>query len=104
MAMIEERTDSKGKTSYRVKVRLKGYPPQTETFKRKTDALQWAQQTEAAIRTGQHFKTRESKKRTLNELIDRYIETVLPVKTKSKKYIQNQKSQLIWWKDKLGHY
>ena len=104
MAVIEERIDGNGKTSYRVKVRLKGYPPQSETFKRKTDAVQWASQTETAIRDGQHFKTREAKKHTLGQLIDRYIENVLPVKTDSKKLIQNQTGQLNWWKDRLGYY
>ena len=104
MAVIEERRDSSGKISYRVKVRLRGYPPQTETFKRKTDAVHWASQTETAIRDGQHFKTREAKKHTLGKLIDRYIENVLPAKTDSRKLVQNQTGQLNWWKDRLGHY
>ena len=38
MAMIETRTNADGSTSYRVKVRLRGYPAQTATFARKTDA------------------------------------------------------------------
>lgn len=60
MATIEERESSKGIT-YRVKVRLKGYPTQTATFDRKTDARKWIQDTESAIREGRHFKTSESK-------------------------------------------
>lgn len=104
MALIEERQDSQGRISYRVRVRLKGYPPQTATFKRKTDAAQWAVHTESAIREGRHFKTREAKKHTLDKLIDRYIENVLPTKTDSQKFIQNQKAQLEWWRSKLGYY
>jgi len=42
MASIEKRTTSDGNTSYRVKVRLKGYPVQTGTFERLTDAKKWA--------------------------------------------------------------
>src|SRR5687768_2588998 len=73
MANIEKRTSSKGEITYRVKVRLKGFPVQSGTFERLTDARKWAQDTESAIRNGRHFKTSEAKRHTLAELIDRYI-------------------------------
>ncbi len=101
MATIEKRTSLDNKSSYRVKVRLKGYPTQTATFERITDAKNWITSTEAAIREGRHFKTRESKKHTLKDLIDRYIKEVLPHKPRS---IITQKSQLEWWKQKIGNY
>jgi len=82
MAAIEERTDKDGSVSYRVKVRLKGYPTQSATFARKTDAKRWAASTESAIREGRHFKTSESKKRTFNDLVQRYIKDVLPPKAR----------------------
>jgi integrase len=102
MAYIEERTDSKGKTRYRVQVRLKGFPTQSDTFDRKTDAKKWAQQTEAAIHEGRHFKTVESKRHTVGEMIDRYISRVLPLKDSYQQSIQ--KTQLEWWKKKIGSY
>jgi hypothetical protein len=46
MATIEKRETQDGKTSYRVKVRLKGYPVQTATFSKMTDAKKWVQDTE----------------------------------------------------------
>ena len=98
MAAIESRTDSKGKTTYRVKVRLKGHPVQTATFARKTDARRWAQDTESAIREGRHFKTTEAKRRTLAELLDRYTRDVLP----GKKDGRNQVHQYAWWRSELG--
>lgn len=101
MATIQERKADDGKISYRVQVRLKGYPPQTATFSRITDARRWAQQIESAIREGRHFKTAESKKHTLRDLIDRYISDVLPLKKKSER---KQKAQLLWWRDRLGAY
>ncbi len=101
MATIQERKSSDGKTRYRVIVRLKGCSPQSATFDRKTDAKKWAQDTESAIRDGRHFKTVEAKKHTLTEMIDRYFEYVLPLKTKASK--QGQDSQLEWWKRELGH-
>ncbi len=101
MATIQERKSSDGKTKYRVIVRLKGCSPQSATFDRKTDAKKWAQDTESAIRDGRHFKTVEAKKHTLTEMVDRYIENVLPLKLKSTK--QGQDSQLEWWKEELGY-
>ena len=73
MAVIEERKTGDGKTKYRALIRLKGYPPQSATFDRKTDAKNWATQTEAAIREGRHFKTVEAKRHTFGEMIDRYM-------------------------------
>lgn len=101
MASIEKRTSRDGKTTYRVKVRLKGQPTQTASFERKTDANKWAQDTESAIRDGRHFKTTEAKRHTLAELIERYIKDVLPTKPKS---IGKQTALLNWWKDEIGSY
>lgn len=100
MATIRERKTDKGDTRYQAQVRLKGFPAQNATFNRKTDAKRWIQQTEAAIREGRHFKTTEAKKRTLEELIERYIRDVLPTKPKS---MNAQGRQLRWWKKELGY-
>lgn len=101
MAVIQERKDKSGKIKYRALVRLKGYPPQSATFERRTDAKKWAQDTESAIRHGRYFPSQESRKHTFSDLIDRYIIQVLPHKPKM---IKQQKSQLTWWKNQLGHY
>lgn len=100
MATIEVRPSSEGKTVYRVKIRLNGAPPRSETFKRLTDARRWAQSTEAAIWDGRHFKDAAARKHTAGELIDRYIKEVLPSKPRN---ASNQKAQLLWWKQQLGH-
>jgi integrase len=104
MAVIEKRITADNKTTYRVKVRLKGYPTQSATFDRVTDAKKWAQDTESAIREGRHFKTSQAKRHTLAQLIDRYIKDVLPKKTQNKRTQSIQKKQLEWWKDNLGSY
>jgi integrase len=101
MATIKERTSKDGSIRYTVEVRLKGYPRQTATFKRKTDAKKWIQDTESAIREGRHFKTAEAKKHTLAELVDRYIRDVLPTKPRQ---APAQKPQLERWKAELGSY
>lgn len=100
MATIRERKTSKGETRYQAIVRLKGFPPQTATFNRKTDAKRWVTNTEAAIREGRHFKTTESKKHTLSDLIERYIKYVLPTKPKSQ---LKQAAQLRWWQSEIGY-
>ena len=83
MAYIEERKDKEGKSRYRVQVRKRGVPLQTATFERKTDAKRWAQSVEAAIDERRFQNVAQAKRRTVAELIDRYIESVLPRKPKS---------------------
>ena len=100
MASIEKRTDSQGRTTYRVKVRIQGAAPQTATFKRKTDADKWAKSTESAIHEGRYLPTSEARKHTLANLIDRYLLDVLP--TKKANTQGPQRHQLEWWKDQIG--
>ena len=100
MASITKRKRKDGSPSYRVEVRLKGFPPQRATFSRITDAKKWAQNTESAIRERRFFKTAEAQKHTLDEMIERYIREVLPTKSKN----INQKSQLEWWSEEIGVY
>ena len=102
MANIQERVNSKGKTVYRVQVRLKGAPGQTATFSRLTDAKKWATSTEADIRAGRYFKHAEAKRHTVGEMIDRYIRDVLP--SKGAWCLKAQAYQLEWWKARLGPY
>lgn len=101
MATIQERVSQSGAKTYRVMVRLKGGPPQTATFRRKTDAKRWAEKTETDIREGRHFKGIEARRHTFGELVDRYIRDVLPSKPKSRAH---QTQQLLWWKGHLGDY
>jgi integrase len=69
MATIEKRTTDKGIT-YRAKVRLRGYPPESATFERLTDAREWAKATEGDMKKGRHFG--QSKRHTFKELADEY--------------------------------
>lgn len=101
MASIEGRRTQDGKTCYRVKIRLKGHPEESATFSRKTDARRWAQATETAIREGRYFRTREAMRKTLNDLIERYIQDVLPQKPRSQ---IKQTYQLEWWRSELGSF
>jgi hypothetical protein len=98
MASVEKRTAGGGIT-YRVKIRIKGYPPQSATFARLTDARRWAHSTEGAMRERRYFKTTEAQRRTCGELVDRYIRDVIPQKGR---WAGVQAKQLQWWRDKFG--
>ena len=102
MARIKTRTATDGTPRYTAEVRLKGYPAQTATFKRKTDATKWIQNTESAIREGRHFKTTESKKHTLGDAIERYIVDIAPTKFKPNE-LRIRIPILNWWKLQIGY-
>ena len=101
MATIETRRNADGTTGYRAKVRLKGFPSESATFERKTDAKEWAKQTETNMRQGRHFKTAEAKKHTVGELIDRYLREI---EKKNLKRFVDVKPLLGWWKGEIGVY
>ncbi|MFK7893813.1 MAG: tyrosine-type recombinase/integrase [Granulosicoccus sp.] len=100
MASIRARQNASGVVSYTAEIRLRGFPPQSATFKRKTDAKQWVAATESAIRENRYFKTAEAKKHTLAEMIDRYVAEILPTKPKA----VSQAHQLKWFKKAIGGY
>jgi integrase len=99
MANIQEIVGVTG-TKYRVLIRLKGFPAQSATFARKTDAKKWAQDTESAIRDGRYFKTAEAKRHTAAEMIERYIKE----KISSKKSADDIERQLLFWRSQIGAY
>jgi len=80
---------------------MRGYRPQSATFKRITDAKRWAQDTESAMRDGRYFRHAEAKKHLLSELIDKYIVEVLPSKPRNS---INTQRNLLWWKDQIGFH
>lgn len=102
MAYIEKRTRQDGQTVYRVQVRIKGFPQQTETFTRLTDAKRWGHSTESAIRERRAFKTNEAKRHTVAELVTRYKREILPHKRPATASKQGQ--QLGWWAEHYGRY
>lgn len=99
MASIEKRVTSDGKTTYRVKVRKKGYPVETASFDRLTDAKAWAATIEAAIKEGRHFKGSAAKRHTLAELVTKFEPTLRDKNKDADKTMQ----QLGWWVAEIGH-
>ena len=100
MATIQKRITNDGKIRYRVLVRLKGHPVQSETFERLTDAKNWAADRESDIRNRRHFPGTEAKKHTVAELITTYLDQI---ETDSPKRYRDVKPMLEWWKDEIGY-
>lgn len=89
MATIEKRTTADGQTTYRVKVRVKGFAPESASFDRLTDARDWGKKIESDMKAGRHFG--QSKRHTFNELADEYKQHAIdPVR-------------LDYWRGVFGH-
>ena len=97
MANIEKRISKDGVASYRAKIRIKGAPAQSKTFPTLASARIWASRAELAIKDGKGSAMFESGKRTLDDLIDRFL-----------KRRQNSNPDtirhLLEWKKQLGSY
>jgi integrase len=78
MANIQKRAGKDGAISYRVQIRLKGFPPESASFDRLTDAKTWASKTESDMKAGRHFGA--SKRHIFNELADEYLPHAKDVK------------------------
>lgn len=100
MGTIREYRKADGSITYHAEVRLKGLSDQRASFRTKSLAKKWIQDTESAFRDGRHSKTVEAKKHTIGELIDKFIVQWLPKFPKSQ---SKQTSLLTWWKLRLGH-
>lgn len=96
MAYVQKRINGDGTTSYRVLIRLKGYPSESATFGRLTDARDWAKTTEANMKAGRHFG--EAKRHTLGELIRDYSVW----KANRIRHFDGRKTILARWEELLG--
>jgi integrase len=96
MATIQKRETETGTASYRVMIRLKGYPPESATFDRLTDARTWASKTESNMKAGRHFG--ESKRHTLGELVKIYSAKTAP----TLKSWRERARHLAYWLDAFG--
>lgn len=102
MARIRERKLANGKVTYAVEICRKGFPSKSATFPKLSEGKRWAEDVEYEIRHTKYFKNYQAKKKTASELIDRFIEEVVPVKGAYAKV--SQVKMLHWWKKKIGHH
>lgn len=103
MATIETREyQREGKTlkRYKATVTLKGCPRKSQTFDRKTDAVEWAQKTEHEFKHQRVFGHAHYKQKTLNEAIQRYLESLASVNPRRHRGVV---PLLAWWSSKIGN-
>ena len=101
MASIEKRTNSQGIVSYRVKIRILGFPQQTATFQKYSLAKDWANKTESKMKEGKYFSEIKAKKYTVSQIIQRYKDNILVHKPSIK---DDWTQQLNWWEKHIGQY
>ena len=101
MATIEKRVGKNGDIRYRVRVRLRGEQPRARTFRRKTDAELWAKKVESDLGHGYYVPTTADRRRTLGELIDKFLTEQLPIRQRRADE-RNVRRTLQWWKENAG--
>jgi integrase len=104
MATIQAIQTKKRGVQYRAIIRISGYPRRSGTFKTMRDARTWTARLEADMRTGKYQDDAAAYVYTAGEMIERYLEHVLPVKSRKPRYLEGQKHQLLWWKQQIGAY
>jgi integrase len=102
MASIYKRKLKDGKSFvWRAVVRIKGYPTICETFERKQEAEDWANDTERRIKIGQFNFSAHNKHHTYADLLDRMgTDGVLS----HHRSFNNCRSQFDYWKQRFGNY
>ena len=102
MATIQQRRSSDGSVSWRVQIRLKGFPHQNATFSRKTDARRWAESVQTEIRAGRYFPTADGRRQALSDLLSRYREEIQPCYEPVHR--ARREAKLLWWEQRLGAF
>ena len=97
---IETRVGKSGNKSFRARLRLKGYPEQSKSFKHKADARAWLIETESRLTNGENLPT-DGKKKTVTDLIQRFIGHSLPHKPNNKEQLKVIQI-LNRWEQELG--
>jgi len=100
MATINVHQAKDGSKTYRVHVRQKGQPVQTASFSTLKDAKRWATMIEGDLIAGRHFPASKPK-HTLVELLDRYVQDIMPRKTPETQ--RSHKAVVVFWQERLGH-
>ncbi|MCH9003836.1 MAG: site-specific integrase [Proteobacteria bacterium] len=97
MAYFRKREGKRG-TRWQATIRKGGQKPQTQSFRTKGEAKAWATAIEAAINQGQLMPSKEAKRRTVRDLLERYKETELP----KKKDQINTRRHVDFWINEIG--
>lgn len=89
----------KKKTTFTITVRVKGYESVSRTFDTKGEARTWAVEVEAEMK-GHRFKDPRRANKTLDEALDRYLETVTTQKAQTTQERERRLAKIL--KQHLG--
>lgn len=95
MATFQERDSG----WWQARIRRKGYPVQSRSFERKTDAEVWAREVEGEMDRGVFVSRTEAEATTLYEALKRYKREVTPAKKSS---VQEEYRIDTWQRHKLA--
>jgi len=100
MAMIQKTTLKDGTLRWKATVRRKGVPKRSRTFRTRAQAKGWAKRVEVEILDGRTPSSAEEERRTVDDLIEVYTQTVVTARTGRDR--QRRHQQLEWWSSRLG--
>ena len=97
MATIDPRLDKDGnRIGWQARVRKRGYPAQTKTFRVKAEAVAWAKSVETEMERGAWRDRKDAENTTLKEALDRYAEEV----TTRKKEQKSELAKIRQWQSR----
>lgn len=96
---IEIRTNKDGADRFRIRIRKKGQEEVSRTYRTETLARKNKHRIENEIEEGRS-EFESMRKHTFNDLVKRYMETILPQNPKN---ARNKRMHLLWWNQKFGH-
>lgn len=79
-SIIARRNDAGEVVGWQAKVRRRGYPSQSKTCDRKTNAEEWARDVEREMDRGAFVSRKEAESTTLKEALERYEREITPRK------------------------
>lgn len=102
MATFEKRETNNG-TTFKAIVRVKGFPAKRKTFKRLTDAKEWAKQLEVTMMKGEFVTLgRDAQRHTVRDLVKICIN--MDISSKKQKTRDTEAGFLNWWVNAIGDY
>lgn len=99
MASFKRVTLQSGKVRHRVRVRVNGHSV-SSTHANKSEAQRWAVKEEKRAILSRLSPEGQAQERTLGDMIDRYLDEVLPHKKRNTQAVQS--GQLEFWRGLLG--
>jgi integrase len=89
-----------GRISFRVQVRIKGWPAQSATFRNRRQALRWGAARDAAIREDRYFPQARAQRTTFSDVARRYREML----QSDGELEANRMRHVRWWESRLGSF